>query len=176
MAAVIALVGCDRSTRPDAQPAPVTQTGATLPRSGSPGGSGSTAGAQERAVVEAAYRRFWAVSWDVDKQPVPRWRVVLAGVSVDPELTRVYAGTKAQRQAGIRMFGHVRLGPPVLRLAVGRAEVFDCQDASQAGQADSRTGRPRTVGVARSPVEAVVLRGADGVWRVSDVRYVSGSC
>jgi hypothetical protein len=126
--------------------------------------------------VEAAYRRFWAVSWDVDKQPASRWRAVLASVSVDPELTRLYAGTKAQQQAAIRLYGYVSPRPTVRRVAGDRATVFDCQDASHAGQADARTGRPKTVGVARTPVGATLLRGSDGVWRVSDVRYTGGGC
>lgn len=130
----------------------------------------------ERITVDGAYRKFWEVSWDVDKQPAARWRALLSTVSVDPELTRLYAGTKAQNTAGIRLYGRVIPRPTILRVAGGRAEVRDCQDASKAGQADARSGRPKTVGVARAPVTASMVRGSDGVWRVSDVRYTGGSC
>jgi hypothetical protein len=167
VAAAVAVVGCDGSTQA-AGPVPTTQ-------SVGPSGSPTTA-ADGRAAVESAYRRFWVVSWDVDKQPASRWRAVLATVSVDPELTRLYAGTKAQQQAGIRLYGQVHARPTVRQVAGNRATVSDCQDASKAGQADARTGKPKTVGVARSPVEATMLRGADGAWRVSDVRYTGGSC
>jgi len=54
--------------------------------------------------------------------------------------------------------------------------VRDCQDASHSGQADAATGRARTVGVAHNPVEADLVRGADGHWRVSRISYPGGSC
>jgi hypothetical protein len=172
VAAAVLLPGCDGST-----PGTGTGTGsAGTSRTTDPPTSSPAPATDEREAVETAYRRFWAVSWDVDKQPAARWRAVLATVAADPELTRLYAGTKAQQQAGIRLYGQVRARPTVRRVAGSRATVADCQDASQAGQADARTGKPKTVGVARSPVEAAMLRGADGVWRVSDVRYTGGSC
>jgi len=174
VAAAITVAGCDGSTQA-AGPQPTTRSSGASPTSAA-ASAPSTAPVDERAAVEAAYRRFWAVSWDVDKQPTSRWRAVLATVSVDPILTRLYAGTKAHQQAGIRLYGQVRARPTVRRVTGSRATVGDCQDASQAGQADARTGKPETVGVARSPVEATMLRGADGRWRVSDVRYMGGSC
>jgi hypothetical protein len=172
LAAVPWLAGCDhRTARAPADTPPAPSASAA-----SPAATTSSRALAERAAVEAAYRRFWAVSWDVDKQPASRWRVVLAGVSVDPELTRLYAGTKAQQQAGVRLYGQVGARPTVRQVSGNRATVSDCQDASKAGQADARTGKPKTVGVARSPVEATMVRGADGRWRVSDVRYTGGVC
>lgn len=138
--------------------------------------SATSATQVDRAAVEAAYRRFWVVSWDVDKQLASRWWSLLATVAVDPELTRLYAGTKAQQEAGIRLYGQVMPRPSLARLTGGRAEVRDCQDASGAGQADAESGARKTVGVARTPVSASLVRGADGVWRVADVRYPGGSC
>jgi hypothetical protein len=172
VAVVILLPGCDQSAQ-HAQPAPISDT---TTRSASPPSTPPPTSANQRLAVEAAYRKFWAVSWDVDKQPPSRWRPVLASVSVDPELTRLYAGTKAQQQAGIRLYGHVEPHPSVRQVTGDSASIVDCQDASHAGQADARTGRPKTVGVARSPVEASLRRGTDGVWRVSDVRYKGGAC
>ena len=167
----VAVGACSGSPSPAA---PVVTSGAEGSRLPQP--TPSATSDSERTAVEAAYRKFWEVSWDVDKQPVGRWRPLLATVSVDPELTRLYAGTKAQSTAGIRLYGKVVPRPTVLRASGGRAEVRDCQDASKAGQADARSGKPKTVGVARAPVTASLVRGSDGVWRVSDVRYTGGSC
>jgi len=58
----------------------------------------------------------------------------------------------------------------------GRATVTDCQDASHAGQADARTGKPRSVGVARTWVDATLVLGGDGVWRVSEINYPGSRC
>jgi hypothetical protein len=169
----LATAGC-RGTTP--RTGPPTGGGATAVSPASPPDRATAPAVDTRAAVEAAYRQFWSVSWDVDKQPASQWRMVLAMVSVDPMLTRLVAGTKAHQQAGIRLYGQVRPRPTVRGIAGNRATVSDCQDASHAGQADARTGKPKTVGVARSPVEATMLRGADGRWRVSDVRYTGGSC
>lgn len=171
LAASAVLVGCDRADSPEPPP-----SAGPTPASATPSAEATTAAEAERAAVDAAYRRFWAVSWDVDKQDPARWRPVLASVSVDPVLTRLYAGTKAQQQGGIRLYGEVVPRPTVGRIAGGRAEVRDCQDASGAGQADARTGARKTVGVARTPVAASLVRGSDGVWRVSEVRYPGGRC
>lgn len=169
LAAVVA--ACDSADSSGVPPPTPSAFASTTPSA-----SGTSAAQAERAAVEAAYRRFWAVSWEVDKQPASRWRPVLSTVSVDPLLTRLYAGTKAQQQAGIRLYGQVLPRPVVGRVTGGRANVRDCQDASQAGQADARTGARKTIGVARTPVSASLMRGADGAWRVSDVRYTGGTC
>ena len=160
----------------DGPPSPGASSVSSGAGSRQPQATSSVTTESERTAVEAAYRKFWEVSWDVDKQPAVLWRPLLATVYVDPELTRLYAGTKAQNTAGIQLYGKVVPRPSVLRLAGGRAEVRDCQDASKAGQADARSGTPKTVGVARAPVTASLVRGPDGVWRVSDVRYTGGSC
>lgn len=165
---LLAVSGCDGTDSVSSDSTATPQSASTLPPPAS--------AVEQTAAVEAAYRRFWSVSWDVDKQPPARWRSLLASVSVDPQLTRLYAGTKAQRAAGIRLYGRVVPRPSVGRIGGGRAEVTDCQDASHAGQADARTGAPKTVGVARAPVTASVVHGSDGGWRVAEVRYRGGSC
>lgn len=166
-----AVSGCDGATGGD-DVAASTVPGRTPEQSD----QSSPSSTDQRAAVEAAYRRFWSVSWDVDKQPPARWRSLLASVSVDPELTRLYAGTRAQQAAGIRLYGRVVPRPSAGRLVGSRADLSDCQDASKAGQADARSGARKTVGVARTPVTASLVRGSDGVWRVSDIRYTGGSC
>lgn len=168
---IVVLAGCDGS----ASPAGPTAAGGTSTSRPSSTTTPSTTGSEQSA-VEAAYRRFWAVSWDVDKQAPGQWRPLLATVSVNPVLTRLLAGTRAQREAGIRLYGQVVPRPSVTRLAHGRAEVKDCQDASNAGQAEAASGKRRTVGVARTPVTASLVRRSDGLWRVSDVRYPGEKC
>jgi len=175
VAVVIALAGCDRSTRPDTPPAPATQTSGTAPRTGPPGRSPS-GGNGEQAAVEAAYRRFWAVSWRLDAYPEPRWRQVLSTVAADPELTRVLEGTRAQKRTGVTRYGQVTPRPAVVAVTGATARVRDCQGADRSGQADARTGRRVTVGVARNPLNGLLTRGSDGRWRVSDIRYPGGRC
>jgi len=125
-----------------------------------------------------AYREFWVVTDTFDQRyPEREWPRVLGRVAVDPELGLVLASTRQQRRIGIKVYGHVVPHPTVLPInGSNRVRVSDCQDASKSGQADARTGRPRTVGVPRNPVTAVLVRGTDGRWRVSSVDYPGGKC
>ena len=145
-----------------------------------PAGSRHTADTEEadRRAVDAVYRRFWVLEASFDSRyPAARWRAVLSAVAADPVLTRLLDGAAAQQRQGIRIYGQAVPRPAIPAIG-GRAavRVADCQDDSRTGQADARTGRPRSVGVARTPVVAVVVRGQDGRWRVSDVHYVGGRC
>jgi len=111
------------------------------------------------------------------RYPEEEWPRALSRVAVDPELTLVLASTRQQRRIGIKVYGYVIPRPIVLPInGSDRAQVTDCQDSSKSGQADAKTGRPRTVGVPRNPVTAVLVRGADGRWRVSSIKHPGGSC
>ena len=164
--------GCTRASgdggpTPSASMAPVVTATASVDRE-----------AADRAAVEQAYRQFWLVTWSVDREhPASDWRRVVAAVAVDPELSLVVSGTQRLRQNGLTSYGEPVPHPRVLPvLGAGVARVRDCQDASHSGQAEVATGRARTVGVARNPVEAVLVRGADGRWRVSRLSFPGGSC
>ena len=146
-------------------PAPSATVGRTSPaRPGDPS-----------AVVEA-YRRFWVVVLRVEALPQSRWPEEFARVAVDPLLTRVYDGLRAEVAAGSRQYGTVVTHPTVVDLRDGRAAVVDCQDASRSGVADAGTGLPSTVGDPRTPVAATLVRGRDGTWRLSEARYLPGPC
>jgi hypothetical protein len=153
-------------------PATLRPTGSTPPtrpaRSGIP--------PVEPAVIEVAYRRFWTVIATLDTLPPPQWRALLSTVATDPLLTRVYDGIEANYEAGIREYGVVHPRPTVVSAGGGRASVLDCQDASMSGEIDTDTGMPTTVGSARTPVAATLVHGPDGTWRLSEARYLDGSC
>jgi len=175
LATVLAMAGCHSApaTESAASSAPTsTATASTASRT-----SAASREMVERAAVEAAYRRFWAVSWSIDKQPSARWRSILASVATEPVLTRLVERTGLQVRDGITRYGQVIPHPTVSPINGARTvTVGDCQDAHAAGQADRRTGEAKTVGVARSPVVGTLVRGPDGVWRVSDIRYTEGTC
>jgi len=127
--------------------------------------------------VEAAYRRFWSVSDSFERSPISAWRGLLAQVAADPQLGLILANARQQRRNGLIIYGHVVPRPAVLPInGADQARVTDCQDASKSGQADLKTGRPRTVGIPRNPVTAALVRGVDGRWRVSLITYPGGTC
>ncbi len=168
----VAVAGC----RGPAAGSPTTRVQPSL--TSPAGGHAAEAEEADRRAVEAAYRQFWVLEASFDSRyPAARWRAVLSAVAADPVLTRLLDGAAAQQRQGIRIYGQAVPRPAIPAIG-GRAavRVADCQDDSRTGQADARTGRPRSVGVARTPVVAVVVRGQDGRWRVSDVHYVGGRC
>jgi hypothetical protein len=130
----------------------------------------------DRSAVVVAYRRFWVVAPRVEALPRPQWRRALARVAVDPLLTHVYEGLRAELASGSREYGMVVLHPTVVELRAGRALILDCQDASRSGVLDIATGLPRTVGDSHTPVAATLVRGRDGAWRLSEARYLPGPC
>jgi hypothetical protein len=139
--------------------------------------SPSSTAAADRAAVEAAYRGFWPVVATFAESPESQWRAVLGRVAVDPQLSFAIAVTRTQRGNGITVYGQATPRAPKATLSGGqRAVVRDCADFSRTGQADARTGHPRTVGVARTPLSVTLLKGAGGRWRVSQVTFLGGRC
>lgn len=52
------------------------------------------------------------------------------------------------------------------------ALIDDCQDRSASGAVEVSSGNKVTVGVSRDHYQGNLMRGGDGVWRVSDVFYL----
>lgn len=132
----------------------------------------------EPAAVEAAYRAFWPVIATFDRRyPPTQWRSVLGHVAVDPQLSQALAVATQQRRIGVAVYGQPN--PRAPRAALGpasRATVSDCIDFSHYGQADAKTGQPKTVGKARTPISVTLAKGRDGAWRVADVTFPKGGC
>jgi hypothetical protein len=161
-ACFVLLVACSPpSTAPD-----TSQTRTDLP---------SAAPGDERAKVTASYERFWSTSWSLGAGPPEEWEPQLRLVAVDPQLIQLLEGYRLQRERKITLYGQVV--PHVTSVEVGgdQARVRDCQDASQAGQADATTGQRKTVGVARTPVDARMVR-VNGAWKVAQITYPGGEC
>lgn len=174
LTAVFMLSGCTATSS-----TPGSSRSAAAPSTRTPSvttGSGSTT-AGERAAVERAYRAFWPLLVTIDRRyPPAQWRTVLGRVAADPQLSQAIAVARQQRRIGVRLYGQPHPRAPEVTLSRGKASVFDCADFSQYGQTDATTGQPRTVGVARNPVKATLIKGEDGVWRVAQVSYPRGGC
>jgi hypothetical protein len=103
---------------------------------------------------------------------------MLTPYAAQPYLNRVLAQMAAYRARHEVAWGHVV--PHITQVAVrGRvAQVHDCQDASHAALANSRTGRviPNTRGSARTYLIATLARGSDGRWRLTSLAHVAVPC
>jgi hypothetical protein len=127
--------------------------------------------------VQAAYRAFWPVVATFTDGPQPRWRNTLAVVAADPQLSFAVAAALQQRRIGLTTYGQTTPGTPRVQLDSPRhASLRDCADFSHTGQSEIKTGYKRTVGVARTPLSVVAVKGGDERWRISQVTFLGGKC
>jgi hypothetical protein len=137
----------------------------------------SPSASSDISAAESAYRRFLDVDLSFARLPESQWRAELGRVATDPQLSFAIAVSRQQRRNGIALYGRTVPRSPKVTLAGGRkATLRDCADFSHTGQADARTGEPKTVGVARTPLEVTLLKGSDKRWRVSAVEFLGGKC
>lgn len=176
-AASLAVVGsaaaCSSSTTPPSGRT-TSGSGPTLPTTtANPPPSASS----DIPAAERAYREFLDVNVSFARLPESQWRSRLSRVAADPQLSFAIAVSRQQRRNGITLYGETRPRAPKVTLRGGRqATLRDCADFSRTGQADARTGSPKTVGVARTPLEVTLVKGSDRQWRVSAVKFPGGKC
>jgi hypothetical protein len=170
VSALSVLTGCSSQTSVSLPP---KSSQLSAPSATSPPGPQSA-----QAAVAAAYAAYFPVLQAAEKVPGSRAEAMLAPYAAQPYLGHVLSqmtSYQAQHEAS-----HGYLVPHVTSVQVsgGRATVHDCQDASHAALADSRTGKviPGTTGSARTYLIASLARGSDGRWRLTSLAHVNVSC
>jgi hypothetical protein len=144
-----------------------------------PASAATSASAQPpKAAVAAAYAGYFPVLLAAEKAPASRAQAMLAPYAAQPYLGHVLsqmASYQAQHEVST---GYVVPHVTSVQVSGGLATVRDCQDASHAGLADSRTGRavPGTTGSSRTFLIATLARGADGRWRLTSLAHTAASC
>lgn len=113
------------------------------------------------AAVDDAYAQFWTLTWSVDTVPPDQWRPRLQQVAADPVLTQLVNGAQLHHDQGITLYGTVNPHIQSVMINSQQADLVDCQDGSSSGQADARTGMPKTVGIPRNPIHATLQLGPD---------------
>ncbi|WP_147263899.1 hypothetical protein [Prauserella sp. PE36] len=168
--APILVMGCSgtEESRPQAPSPEMSAPQASTPFSSAP---------NQRQAVEQAYIQFWPLSLQVAQRPEENWRDAMSAVAVDPQLSITLSSMRQQKAAGITTYGEVTVRITSVVVTGDSAKVVDCQDGSRAGQADAATGDKKTVGVARMPVHATLVRDASGgQWKVSKIDFPGGAC
>ena len=172
-----ALAGC--STNADANPAPSTTSTGTATTSGgtstTPTSSTSTtldAAAQEkkdRQDAELVWRKFTGLTIDMASLPADQAEQAFQAVAVEPELSRLrngYNTLKSKNEVGYgTVIQAVSWQKPIND--ANTIVINDCQDGSQAGYLDAKTGNKLTVGTPNTPAKGTLQRTPQG-WRVSD--------
>lgn len=168
--AVAALVGCSSqgtAKLPPKSTEPSAPSAASAPTPSSAG-----------AAVISAYTAYFPVSKAAEAADPSRARAMLAAYAAQPYLGRVLSQMAAYRARHEVTHGYVI--PHVIRVVVHGplARVYDCQDASHAALANSRTGQviAGSQGSARTYLIATLARGSDGRWRLTSLAHVAVPC
>ena len=143
-----------------------------------PSATPATTSGSAKAAVIAAYTAYFPVSKAAEATGPSRAKAMLAPYAAQPYLNRVLTQMAAYRARHEVAWGHVV--PHVTRVVVRGplARVYDCQDASHAALASSRTGRviPGSRGSARTYLIATLALGSDGRWRLTSLAHVAVPC
>lgn len=130
---------------------------------------------EERAVA-AAYMEFVAMLDRADSLPSESRKHDLATVMVDPQLSRVLRRVEEMKRQHIATYGQVAVRIKSVQLTSSGATVFDCQDSSGAGILHSITGKKINRGVREGNTKALLVKGADGRWRVRKSITIGEGC
>jgi len=183
-AAVIAaaLTGCNRAA--DANPITSATKASTSTSSSSvtPAPSTSTTldavakEAKDRQDAEAVWRQFNGLIVTLETLPADQVEAAINGVAVDPTATRMRdenAKFRAEHKAGYgQVVPYIRWTQPIDGKET--AVLSDCQDGSQAGFLDTKTGNKLTVGTVNTPIEATLQRTGEG-WKVAKADILQGA-
>jgi hypothetical protein len=145
-----------------ASPAPVTPT--------------LSAAEAEKQAILAQYQRFFQILTPLSLAPAAARPAMFAQVAVDPSFSRTIGGLAEADLRGEEFYGDIVTNPEVVSVDEGTATIRDCQDASSSGRQKTNGGGKVTVGGKGDLATVTMLRGTDGVWRVSQVSYADKDC
>jgi len=173
------LTGCDRSA--PAQPTETIGTctectAAPTPTATSTTLDGAAKEKTDRAAAEAIWRKFVSLIGTVESLPAGEVDAAVSSVAVDPTASRMRAENAQFRAEGRAGYGQAisLITWPQPIGGQDTAVLNDCQDESQAGFLDVKTGNKLTVGTVNTPYRGTLQRTADG-WRVAKEELVQGA-
>ncbi len=131
----------------------------------------------ESPAILAQFTRNWATFDRLTDVPANERAAVWGQVATGRSYDLALSATATADAAGEVFYGETRINPTVLSVEGGVAKIRSCQDESQTGRMKKATGEKVVVGRADAVLVATMVRGDDGVWRVSEATYPKGeSC
>lgn len=148
-----------------------------LPTTSAPGApSVSASPASPEDAVRQSYTQYWAVLPRVEQESDEgRRRQLLAPYATEPQLGTVLQNIKNLHAKNQTSWGYVVVHIESVQVTGNTATVKDCQDSSNAGLMDSKTGKKTSRGVSKDPLSATLERGTDERWRISGFS-IPGHC
>lgn len=125
--------------------------------------------AADRAAVEAQWTTYWEVYAALPHTPEGQWDGLLTPVAVEPMIANAKTDARSIIGKGRDTYGTVthRFSWPKSINGGDAATISDCDDTSQSGAYETATGNKVSVGVPRRNTMGTLVKGGDGVWRVS---------
>ena len=125
--------------------------------------------AANRAAAEAAWTRYWEVYATLPHTPEDQWDGLLVAVAVEPMITNAKTDARSIVEKGRDTYGTVthRFSWAKPINDSDTATISDCDDTSQSGAYETATGNKISVGVPRRNTMGTLVKGSDGIWRVS---------
>lgn len=158
---------------PDSSPVPVSSPAAPTTAAATDDGVSAQETA-DRAAVEAQWVKSWDVYLAIAATPASDREALVDTVAVDPARANMLSDAGKFDSQGLQTYGALghRISWPQPINGARTALITDCQDASQSGSFKTATGDKVTVGVQRDHYQGSLVKGDDGVWRVTEVFYL----
>lgn len=153
-----------------------TPKAVALPSALGSAASPSASTAAEEKAAAAAYTKFVAMLDRADSLPVESRKQELATVMADPQLSRVLQRIDTMKKHHIATYGHVIVHVKSVHLTASGATVYDCQDSRGSGLLNSVTQKKLIRGVRQGSKKALLVKSADGQWRVSKSIAIGEGC
>lgn len=155
VAAMLALTGCAAEERDT----PLA-TAASSPRT-------SPTAQSETEEVERSYIAFLKILDGADSLPAGERRQQLSLYMTDPQLAQAIKRIQEMKKDNVSSYGSVVPHVRHVEINGSEARLLDCQDSSNAGNMNSRTGKKIDRGIDNESVTAYLSKGSDGQWRVT---------
>ncbi len=131
----------------------------------------------DRAAAEVVRRKFNALVGSVESLPVEQVDSAVDAVAIDPTaaaLKKENLQFRAENKAGYgQVISYITWEKPIG--GSGTAVLNDCQDGSQSGVLDTKTGAKLVVGTAKTPFRGTLTHTASG-WKVMTAELLAGTC
>jgi hypothetical protein len=128
------------------------------------------------SAIAQSYTRYWAVLPQAEHATGEATRRhMLAPYLAEPLLTRVLAHIDKLHAKSATTAGYIVVHIQRVQVIRSQATILDCQDSTHAITKNVKTGRIAKKGILHDPVEALLVHGPDGRWRIGGFRILK-SC
>ena len=156
------------SAAPLPTPSPSTASNSTAPVASSP-----TPTDRERVLTQ--YAEFFKVFLQASRLTEAPRNQLLSRYLTGHAYTSAVSSLSAQAAFGKVGYGTVVVRPEVISIDASSAVVRDCQDTSNSGVKDRKSGHKETKGIPRALV-VTNFRTDNSVWKISKIDYRGAKC